>query len=204
MEIMAAMEIFNPARCPTSREELVDYGNADLETLIKHYGEEKHVGGKVFAPRIDAEQTRIQWELLKETIFKWSKEKHGDKRCLWKQQLKTGELESLPMMYILVCIMLVFPYNTSCCERGFSLMKLIKSALRNRMYVETLDALMAIKLLGKRYIVDADDEGVETKFFEEVLDDWENARLRNPNRARFNNQNAKKVAETIGQKYQTM
>ena len=50
-------------------------------------------------------------------------------------------------------------------------MKLIKSALRNRMYVETLDALMAIKLLGKRYIVDADDEGVETKFFEEVLDD---------------------------------
>ena len=75
-------------------------------------------------------------------------------------------------------------------------MKLIKSALRNRMYVETLDALMAIKLLGKRFIVDADDEGVETKFFEEVLDDWENARLRNPNRARFNNQNAKKVAET--------
>ena len=75
-------------------------------------------------------------------------------------------------------------------------MKLIKSALRNRMYVETLDALMAIELLGKRYIVDADDEGVETKFFEEVLDDWENARLRNPNRARLNNQNAKKMAKT--------
>ena len=75
-------------------------------------------------------------------------------------------------------------------------MKLIKSALRNRMYVETLDALMAIKLLGKRYIVDADDEEVETKFFKKGLDDWENARLRNPNYARFNNQNAKKVAET--------
>ena len=42
---------------------------------------------------------------------------------------------------VLVDIRLVQAMNTACCERGFSRMKLIKTASRNRLYVETLDAL---------------------------------------------------------------
>ena len=37
---------------------------------------------------------------------------------------------------------------TASCERGFSLMKLLLTRLRNRMSQEMLDALMRINLLG--------------------------------------------------------
>ena len=85
-------------------------------------------------------------------------------------------------------------------------MKLIKNALRNRLYIETLDALMSIRLLGEQYILSTegstlDSEGktaegklkaAEDKLVQAALDDWENAKLRNPNQARFGNLNAKK------------
>ena len=44
MAIMAAMEIFNPDRCAakvSSEADLATYGEAELELLIKHYGEAK-------------------------------------------------------------------------------------------------------------------------------------------------------------------
>ena len=42
---------------------------------------------------------------------------------------------------VLYQVRAVFAYSTAICERGFSKMKLIKSYLRNRLYIETLDAL---------------------------------------------------------------
>ena len=68
-------------------------------------------------------------------------------------------------------------------------MKLIKSALRNRLYVQTLDALMAISLVGEWYAGGSMDN---TKFFEEVLKHWEGESLRNPSQARWGNKCAKK------------
>ena len=69
-------------------------------------------------------------------------------------------------------------------------MKLIKNALRNRLYIETLDALMSIRLLGEQYILSTegstlDSEGktaegklkaAEDKLVQAALDDWENAK----------------------------
>ena len=56
------------------------------------------------------------------------------------------------------------------CERGFSQMKLIKSALRNRLYIETLDALMTISLVGPDYVSNQDlDDGI----FKEALSEWQ-------------------------------
>jgi hypothetical protein len=155
MAIMAAMEIFNPDRCAakvSSEADLATYGEAELELLIKHYGEAKTVDGKVFEPMIDADEARSEWELLKQTIWGWSKARgnHGGKRALWKGQLVSGELASLPNMYILVCIMLVFAWNTSCCERGFSLMKLIKTCLRNRLYIRDLGRDNVNQALGEK------------------------------------------------------
>lgn len=47
-----------------------------------------------------------------------------------EELLTTGELtENIETLFH---IKLVLPYNTAMCERGFSRMKLIKSALRNR------------------------------------------------------------------------
>ena len=74
-------------------------------------------------------------------------------------------------------------------------MKLVKTCLRNRLYIETLDAIMSIKLLGKRYVVDVEGDAVGKEFYDEVLSDWTDARLRNPNMARFGDQNGKRRAE---------
>jgi hypothetical protein len=55
---------------------------------------------------------------------------------------------------------------------------------------------MSIKLLGKRYGVDVESDAVEKEFYDEVLSDWTDARLRNPNMARFGDQNGKRRAES--------
>ena len=70
-------------------------------------------------------------------------------------------------------------------------MKLIKIALRNRLYIETLDALMTIciDIMGKRYIQTGAMDAKE--FSESALSVWEASCLRNPNMARFGNNNAK-------------
>jgi hypothetical protein len=201
MSIMAAMEIFNPAHCSAkvkSPGDLLSYGGDELELLIKHYGTAKPGSAGLSRALIDEDAARSEWDMLKHTVHK---HKHQSKRDLWKEQLRTNALDSLPNMHVLICVMLIMPYNTSCCERGFSLMKLIKSALRNRLYIETLDALMTIKLVGKRYVIDVGDEeidggeSIEDKFFTAALDDWMGARLRNPNMARFGNQNRKRRTE---------
>ena len=92
-------------------------------------------------------------------------------------------------MHKLLCIKLVLPYSTSGLERAFSRMKLIKNYLRNRLYIETLDALMTVGLVGPEY---ASWEQGGSDFFETALQVWEAAALRNPKKARFGNTNAAK------------
>lgn len=192
MKIMQAMEIFNPAHCPRPcAPELDGYGDVDLEVILKHYGTAKVVDGTKFPPMVDADAARLEWAMLKFTISECreSKQKFTE---FWRDQLNSGALNTLPEMRTLVTMRLIYPSNTACCERGFSRMKLVKSSLRNRLYIETLDALMAIGLLGDRYVKGWSDH----TFFEDVMVDWENQCMRAPHQARFGNTNAKKkVAE---------
>ena len=64
-------------------------------------------------------------------------------------------------------------------------MKLIKSCLRNRLYIETLDALMMISMVGPEYVCGGDET-----VFDEALTAWQGACTRNPRQARFGNKNA--------------
>ena len=192
------MEIFNPAHCNAKVKTyggLFDYGEGELEVLLQHYGKSKTVDGRVFKTMVDNDAARFEWDLLKDTVHKWSKDGHQSKRRLWEQQLTSGALDSLPAMRTLVYIMLTLPYKTACCERGFSAMKLIKTASRNRMYIETLDALMTIKIVGKAHVAGVDDDMKRQEFFEEALANWTSARLRNPNLARHGNKNSKRKVE---------
>ena len=90
-----------------------------------------------------------------------------------EELLTEGDL--LPHIKVLYQIKAIITYNTAMCERGFSRMKLIKDALRNRMYVETLNALMMIALVGPSYVEYGDDG-----FFEEAIKIWESNVQRNP------------------------
>ena len=46
----------------------------------------------------------------------------------------------------IIILMLVLPTNTADCERGFSLMKRFKTALRSKMKIPFISAMMAVKL----------------------------------------------------------
>ena len=48
----------------------------------------------------------------------------------------------------MIVLYLMVPLDTSECERGFSLMNLLKTALRNRLGSRRLNDLMRICLLG--------------------------------------------------------
>ena len=193
MALMEAMEIFNPSRCPKDRSKLGDYGTAELKVILQHYGTPKASGGTTHVAMIDAEAACLEWALLKQSIYEHvhgadRKNTELNLRNFWRDQINSGELDTLAQMKALVTIRLILPYNTACCERGFSLMGLIKSYLRNRLYIETLDALMTIGMLGTRYV----DINNATAFFEEAMDHWETQCMRSPHQARFGNSCARK------------
>jgi hypothetical protein len=77
-----------------------------------------------------------------------------------------------PSVATLLKIYLVIPMATASVERGFSLCKLIKTALRNRMTNTMLDALMRIRLLGGPI---APDGKCDFNFLEAVKT-WYNSR----------------------------
>ena len=60
--------------------------------------------------------------------------------------------QSAPHFLFLAKIAITITVSTASCERGFSLMKLLLTRLRNRMSQEMLDALMRINLLGGAFL----------------------------------------------------
>ena len=76
------------------------------------------------------------------------------KKCSTLQELSESVLsresivELFPNMNKLFVHALVLPVSTVDCERCFSLMKRVKTTLRNRMSTTTLDALLRIRIEG--------------------------------------------------------
>ena len=184
MEVFEAFEIFNPAKFPVDSSLHAQYGADGLNELIEHYG----TGPE---PYVEPESLRLEWRLFKTTLKKYKQSGLGYVQMV-TELFQSGTLT--PGIKTLLSIKSVLPYNTAMCERGFSRMGLIKNCLRNRLYIETLDALMVIGLVGPDYILSNDPEAVQLAddFFATALDIWEADRSRNPKQARFGNKNAAK------------
>ena len=185
MEVFKALEIFNPKKLPANDSELSVYGCDEIELLACRYGVDRD-GHKALVNTTDL---KLEWKLFRKTLLKH----RPDAISATGRPIVDiiGDLitsgSTPPNILVLLQIKQVLPYNTAMCERGFSLMKLIKSALRNRLYVETLDALMMVKLVGPDYV-----SWQSKEWFQRVYEHWQAARLRNPNQARYGNQNASK------------
>lgn len=59
-------------------------------------------------------------------------------------------LKNFPNMRQLILVMLMIPVQTACVERGFSLHRVIKNRLRNRLKVATIDSLLRVFFLAPR------------------------------------------------------
>ena len=184
MELLRAFEVFSPQKIPADRSQLAGYGDDEIKLLCAHYGTPKQVDGKTFAAKIDSEQLCVEWENFKYIIHK---HRHMDMRSMYRHLIQKGLVSN--QISVLVDIRLVQAMNTACCERGFSRMKLIKTASRNRLYVETLDALMMIALNGPSF----DDTVAVSEIVDAAFEHWSADCKRNPNKARFGNKHASKT-----------
>ena len=131
--LLTAFSIFDPQKCPTDVQQLHKYGTAELEKLLKFYGETTDIEyeGNVFSTPADVDktETRHEWKAFKLVIF--------EKKSMSLKELVTLFLRSeakcvtFPNIKILLTIAMVLPVSTATVERSFSDMKQIKDGLHN-------------------------------------------------------------------------
>ena len=71
-------------------------------------------------------------------------------QVLWQRLIQgaIGRAGQFQHMQVVAEISLVLPMSSSCCERGFSCMKRVKSDWRSRLANDTLTSLMLISMHG--------------------------------------------------------
>ena len=125
LDLWTAFSIFDPQKCPTDVQQLHKYGTAELEKLLKFYGETTEIEyeGNVFSTPADVDKTktRHEWKAFKLVIF--------EEKSLWLKKLATLFLRSeakcvtFPNIKILLTIAMVLPVSTATVKRSFSDMK---------------------------------------------------------------------------------
>ena len=150
LSLLTAFSIFDPQKCPTDVQQLHKYGTAELEKLLKFYGETTEIEyeGNVFSTPADVDktETRHEWKAFKLVIF--------EEKSLSLKELATLFLRSeakcvtFPNIKILLTIAMVLPVSTATVEHSFSDMKQIKDQLHNRLLPASMFKLMIIAIEG--------------------------------------------------------
>lgn len=138
-----------------SEEELPKWGNDAIQTLIDHFGVEKSHEYKdaenntqvtKSPPLVDAEQTKAEWLLLKQTV-KTQVYPRTSTANLW-ELIMTYHKEDFQNLTKLAQLALAHPVHTADCERAFSAQNAITTPIRNRLSAENIDSLMRVAIEG--------------------------------------------------------
>ena len=148
--LLNAFSIFDPQKCSTDVQQLHKYGTAELEKLLKFYGETTEIEyeGNIFSTAADVNktETRHEWKAFKLVIF--------EEKSLSLKELATLFLRSeakcvtFPNVKILLTIAMVLPVSTATVEHSFSDMKQIKDRFRDRLLPASMFKLMIIAIEG--------------------------------------------------------
>ncbi|KAG2459766.1 ZN862 protein, partial [Polypterus senegalus] len=111
-----------------------------ISSFSKVFNAETHDSSK------SAESSRQEWTVVSKMFRSQSYKDFSPKQILLKMATTSELKESFPDVARLAHIGLVIPVSTAECERGFSVLKRIKTCLRNRMNKSTLNNLMLISL----------------------------------------------------------
>ena len=124
--------VFDHTSMPTARNELLRYGNEEIEALVEAYS-------GLLSPEEQSDAIEEWLEL---------KLKMNSRRHLSPNDAYSGLLQSKPSdlksILVLVNIMMTLSPSTAKLERSFSAMKSIKTNLRTKMDQSTLQLLMRI------------------------------------------------------------
>ncbi|XP_073524940.1 zinc finger protein 862-like [Phyllobates terribilis] len=116
---------------------LQDYGVVEITALAHHFC-------KQLSPPESDDQC------IHSLLNEWYEFKvlgKGKKLCELLD-LALSNTERFPVLGNLLSIVAVLPVSTSCCERGFSLMNMVKNKFRSRMQEESLSDLFMITMNG--------------------------------------------------------
>jgi hypothetical protein len=164
---------------------------SELGVLLAHFGQPfQSASGETFAPLLNADYARDQYEVIKSVTVQLRAE--NDRKpeayreeftstAAWSHFFKEQGTYSISEMLTLRVLQLVQALTTSCAERGISTLGQIKTKLRNRMKVGMADALMELKLNGPK----PDQGEIHKLLFAEALKLFFTEVKRNPNKAHF-------------------
>jgi hypothetical protein len=159
--VFTALEIFDPTLLPPTKSEWLRmrrYQAAAVDTLVQRYGRPVNCGGKTWPALIRGAHFEQEWAVLSEQLADaWYVYLSKEPYSLSREQREEARRGFVDTFYadiltgstfqeasVLIAIWRVECLSSVDCERGFSLMALIKTKMRNRMNVSTLDTLMQI------------------------------------------------------------
>ena len=148
--LLTAFNIFDPQKYPTDVQQLHKYGTAELEKLLKFYGETTEIAyeGNVFSTPedVDKTETRHECKAFKLVIFEEKSLSLKELAILFLRS--EAKCVTFPDIKILLTIAMVLPVSTATVEHSFSDMKQIKDRLRNQLLPASMFKLMIIAIEG--------------------------------------------------------
>jgi hypothetical protein len=162
----AARECFQPIRDNESLRAASVFRHEDILLLcddeVDAYGARsiKHLTAKfelqLAEMGVQEDQILPQWSRFKRKIRRDTRlaAQKYDTMWDWMFQHRSDTIDPQHCYDLLCLVVLVrcWMLDTSCCERGFSVMNLLRSAVRNRLSTELCRVLMTIALIGgERY-----------------------------------------------------
>ncbi|KAL5022803.1 hypothetical protein ScPMuIL_001958 [Solemya velum] len=126
-----------------------NFGNDELEELLKHFGEEKVFKGAVSAPIVPKATVRTEWGRAK--VIVKSMHYPVDKMANLWEMLTVHHAEDIPNLIRLAQVALCLPLHTADCERTFSQQNQILTKQRNRLLPTVSDRLLRVRLHGKEH-----------------------------------------------------
>lgn len=169
-ELYFSFKIFDPKELPDNERDLFIYGTIEIEFLDKFYDEDKYVDGYQFCGIIEKGELIKEWYSVK-FYLQFYKNTELEFIQLWKYILDNDETFSFnyPITTIILKITLIIPLSNAHVERIFSQQNLIKSKLRNKMNIDTLNNHLMVLLNGPE---------IENFDFEKVYEHWVNKKPR--------------------------
>jgi len=149
--VVKASAVFQPINWPPLDEikkqgvSPAAYGVSELSVLYEHF---KHL--KCMSD-FNIDGARTEWFRLKVQVQQME-QRYRPFAEFWThflQHVHTGDDQlGFPCMCKLIRLLLLTVVDTSCCERGFSLMNRIQTGPRNQLKLDSLDCLMRVSMNG--------------------------------------------------------
>ena len=126
-----------------------EYGMNEIEILGNFYGQDKKISGNLFLAILNSENLNHEWPSIK---FLLSNYRNFNFSEAWKSIFSdfSNFNQLYPETTKLISISFNLPLTNAVVERIFSKQNLIKTKLRNRMSIFTLNYLLLISFNGPK------------------------------------------------------